>query len=30
LAVALVRELLERPTRPRGVVALADFLGIAR
>lgn len=29
LAVAIVRELLDRPRRPRGITGLADFLGIA-
>lgn len=29
LAVAIVRELLGRPRRPRGITALADFLGVA-
>ncbi|MCW2948405.1 MAG: transcriptional regulator [Actinoallomurus sp.] len=29
LAVAIVRELLGRPVRPRGITGFADFLGIA-
>lgn len=29
LAVAVVRGLLDRPKRPRGVTSLADFLGVA-